>query len=75
MRHERRERQGLRRLTSRHLARLKAAGDPAIEKKFKCNYPMTVDSLTKNGREAFANYAEKLKCFPGAAESKSDSKD
>ncbi len=46
---------------SSHLARLEAAGYVALEKKFKGKYPMTVCSLTKRGRAAVADYAEKLK--------------
>lgn len=46
---------------SSHLAKLEAAGYVALEKKFKGKYPSTICSLTKKGRAAFADYAEKLK--------------
>src|SRR6266403_2719481 len=45
---------------SSHLAKLEAAGYVALEKKFKGKYPLTICSLTRKGRAAFADYAEKL---------------
>ena len=52
---------------SSHLAKLEAAGYVALEKKFKGKYPLTICSLTKKGRAAFADYAEKLKKVSDAA--------
>jgi len=45
---------------SSHLAKLEVAGYVALEKKFKGKYPLTICSLTRKGRAAFADYAEKL---------------
>jgi DNA-binding MarR family transcriptional regulator len=53
---------------SSHLAKLEAAGYVALDKKFKGKYPMTVCSLTKKGRAALANYAEKLKSVSKATD-------
>ncbi len=52
---------------SSHLAKLEGAGYVALEKKFKGKYPLTICSLTKKGRAAFADYAEKLKKVSDAA--------
>lgn len=52
---------------SSHLAKLEAAGYVMLEKKFKGKYPKTVCRLTKKGREAFEEYARKLKYVSGAA--------
>jgi len=46
---------------SSHLAKLEAAGYVALEKKFKRKYPLTVCGLTRRGRAAIADYAEKLR--------------
>jgi len=51
---------------SSHLAKLEAAGYVALTKKFKGKYPLTICSLTKKGRQAFEDYARKLKYVSGA---------
>jgi len=51
---------------SSHLAKLETVGYVALEKKFKGKYPMTICSLTKKGRAAIADYAEKLKSLSNA---------
>jgi DNA-binding MarR family transcriptional regulator len=53
---------------SSHLAKLQAAGYVQVAKGFKGKYPLTVCSLTKKGRAAFTNYAEKLKKISAATE-------
>jgi DNA-binding MarR family transcriptional regulator len=42
---------------SSHLTRLEEAKYVAVEKTFKGKYPLTVCSLTGNGRKAFEEYA------------------
>ena len=51
---------------SSHLAKLETVGYVALEKKFKGKYPMTICSLTKKGRAAIADDAEKLKSLSNA---------
>lgn len=51
---------------SSHLAKLERAGYVAVKKSFKGNYPMTVCSLTKAGRDALESYARMLKYVSGA---------
>jgi DNA-binding MarR family transcriptional regulator len=53
---------------SSHLAKLEAAGYVQLVKSFKEKYPLTVCSLTKKGRDAFEQYARKLKYISGAAD-------
>jgi DNA-binding MarR family transcriptional regulator len=60
---------------SSHLAKLEAAGYVALEKKFKGKYPLTTCHLTKKGRAALADYAEKLKRVPIATDSSKSDKD
>jgi DNA-binding MarR family transcriptional regulator len=52
---------------SSHLARLEEARYVLIEKTFKGKYPMTICSLTVKGREAFEEYARKIRVIPDAA--------
>jgi hypothetical protein len=49
------------------LAKLEAAGCLQLAKSFKGKYPLTVCSLTKKDREAFAGYAQQLKLVSRAA--------
>ena len=51
---------------SSHLAKLEEAGYVAICKTFKGKYPLTICSLTKNGREAFEDYVRKMQYVAGA---------
>jgi DNA-binding transcriptional ArsR family regulator len=46
---------------SSHLAKLEDARYVLIEKMFKGKYPLTVCSLTTTGREAFEEYAQKIR--------------
>jgi DNA-binding HxlR family transcriptional regulator len=46
---------------SSHLAKLEEASYVAIVKTFKGKYPLTICSLTKNGREAFEDYVHKMR--------------
>ncbi|MBX3005553.1 MAG: transcriptional regulator [Anaerolineales bacterium] len=45
---------------SAHLSKLEKAGYVAIEKTFKGKYPLTVCSLTPQGRQALASYRRSL---------------
>jgi DNA-binding MarR family transcriptional regulator len=51
---------------SSHLAKLEEAGYVAISKTFKGKYPLTICSLTKNGREAFEEYVRKMQVVADA---------
>ena len=53
---------------SSHLAKLEAVGYVTLEKKFKGKYPMTICSLTRKGRAAIADYAERLKSLSNATD-------
>jgi DNA-binding transcriptional ArsR family regulator len=46
---------------SSHLAKLEEARYVTILKTFKGKYPLTICSLTKNGREAFEYYVRKMR--------------
>jgi len=46
---------------SSHLTRLDEAGYVFINKMFKGKYPLTICSLTRQGRRAFENYARSLR--------------
>lgn len=46
---------------SSHLSKLEAARYVAIEKTFRGKIPLTICSLTDNGREAFRAYRDHLK--------------
>jgi DNA-binding MarR family transcriptional regulator len=46
---------------SSHLAKLEEAKYVVISKTFKGKYPLTIGSLTKNGREAFEGYTRALR--------------
>lgn len=46
---------------SSHLARLEEAGYVTILKTFKGKYPLTICQLTRKGREAFEEYARKMR--------------
>ena len=59
---------------SRHLAKLEAAGYVAIAKGFKGKYPITICSMTKKGREALADYAQKLAYFSGTSSASNKTK-
>jgi DNA-binding MarR family transcriptional regulator len=59
---------------SSHLARLEEAGYVLIEKTFKGKYPLTICSLTRTGREAFQEYARKMRVIAEAASSASKRK-
>jgi DNA-binding MarR family transcriptional regulator len=48
---------------SSHLYKLEDAGYVQIEKTYKGKIPLTVCSLTENGRQAFENYREQIKNF------------
>jgi DNA-binding MarR family transcriptional regulator len=48
---------------STHLTKLEEAGYIKIEKTFRGKYPLTLCSLTGEGREAFSNYRKKLLQF------------
>jgi DNA-binding MarR family transcriptional regulator len=48
---------------SAHLAKLEEAGYVSIEKTFRGKIPLTLCSLTENGRKAFESYRQKLKHF------------
>lgn len=48
---------------SAHLTKLEAAGYVQIEKSFRGKIPLTLCSLTENGRQAFETYRQKLKEF------------
>jgi len=48
---------------SAHLTKLEQAGYVSIEKTFRGKIPLTLCSLTENGRRAFENYRQKLKEF------------
>lgn len=52
---------------SSHLSRLEEAGYVLIEKTFKGKYPLTICSLTSKGREAFQEYARKMRAVSEAA--------
>ena|SRR5579864_3582641 len=52
---------------SSHLARLEEERYVLVEKMFKGKYPLTVCSLTVKGREAFEEYARKIRAVPDAA--------
>lgn len=53
---------------SSHLSRLEEAGYVLIEKTFKGKYPLTLCSLTPKGRDAFKEYARKMRIITAAAE-------
>ena len=46
---------------SSHLAKLEEAKYVTILKTFKGKYPLTICSLTKQGREAFEDYVRKMR--------------
>jgi DNA-binding MarR family transcriptional regulator len=46
---------------SSHLSKLEAAGYVRIEKTFRGKVPLTICSLTREGRQAFRTYREYLK--------------
>ncbi len=48
---------------SAHLTKLEEAGYISIEKTFRGKIPLTLCSLTENGRKAFEDYRQKLKQF------------
>jgi len=48
---------------SAHLAKLEEAGYIRIEKTFRGKIPLTLCSLTENGRKAFEDYRQKLRQF------------
>jgi DNA-binding MarR family transcriptional regulator len=48
---------------SAHLTKLEEAGYVNIEKTFRGKIPLTLCSLTENGRKAFEGYRQKLKEF------------
>lgn len=48
---------------STHLTKLEEAGYIKIEKTFRGKYPLTLCSLTDQGRAAFMNYRKKLSQF------------
>ncbi len=48
---------------SAHLTKLEEAGYISIEKTFRGKIPLTLCSLTENGRKAFDDYRQKLKQF------------
>jgi DNA-binding MarR family transcriptional regulator len=48
---------------SAHLTKLEEAGYVNIEKTFRGKIPLTLCSLTENGKQAFEGYREKLRIF------------
>ena len=48
-----------------HLSKLEAAGYIKIEKTYRGKLPLTLCSMTENGRLAFENYCTQLKQFLG----------
>jgi len=46
-----------------HLSKLEAAGYINIEKTYRGKYPLTLCSLTEEGKQAFENYRKQLKLF------------
>lgn len=52
---------------SSHLTKLGEAGYVAVEKTFKGKYPLTVCSLTENGRKAFEEYVRIMRAATQAA--------
>ena len=46
---------------SSHLAKLEEAGYVYINKMFKGKYPLTLCTLTREGREAFEEYVRKMR--------------
>jgi DNA-binding transcriptional ArsR family regulator len=52
---------------SSHLAKLEEAKYLTILKTFKGKYPLTICSLTKQGREAFDDYVRKMRYVAGTA--------
>jgi len=59
---------------SSHLAKLEEAKYMTILKTFKGKYPLTICSLTKQGREAFEDYVRKMRYVAGATASGNGSK-
>lgn len=51
-----------------HLSKLEEAGYIRIEKTYRGKTPLTLCSITANGRSAFARYREQLKQFLDATE-------
>lgn len=51
---------------SAHLSKLEKAGYVSIQKTFKGKYPLTVCSLTPEGRQAFATYRRRLEAALGS---------
>lgn len=52
---------------SSHLLKLEEAKYVLIEKTFKGKYPLTICSLTRQGREAFQEYLRKIRSMSHAA--------
>jgi DNA-binding transcriptional ArsR family regulator len=52
---------------SSHLAKLEEAKYVLIEKTFKGKYPLTICSLTKQGRKAFEEYSRKMRFVANSA--------
>ena len=48
-----------------HLSKLETAGYIKIEKTYRGKLPLTLCSITEEGRVAFENYRKKLKIFLG----------
>ena len=46
---------------SSHLAKLEQAGYVLIQKTYKGKYPLTICSLTRQGRDAFEEYVQKMR--------------
>jgi DNA-binding transcriptional ArsR family regulator len=59
---------------SSHLAKLEEANYVTILKTFKGKYPLTICSLTKNGREAFHDYVRKMRYVAGATSGRNGNK-
>jgi DNA-binding MarR family transcriptional regulator len=50
-----------------HLSKLESAGYIKIEKTYRGKLPLTLCSLTEQGRQAFENYRNQLRQFLGSA--------
>jgi DNA-binding MarR family transcriptional regulator len=58
---------------SSHLSKLEAAGYVSIEKTFKGKYPLTVCTLTPDGRQAFEGYARTMRAVSGSVSLREES--
>jgi DNA-binding transcriptional ArsR family regulator len=59
---------------SSHLAKLEEARYVTILKTFKGKYPLTICTLTKQGREAYEDYVRKMRYVAGSTSSDNGNK-